>query len=283
MNNPYINLVTTPDKVDIFNIVHPKFRAQVSRFGGHLLSFQPTGDSEWLWMSASAILNGTKPIRGGVPICWPWFGPATGEFEGEPQHGYIRNVNWVVEVVEGDDQALTLRLKPELPEQIRLKLGLDVYVEFNFSDALRINLVTTNISDVERPLSQAIHSYCRVDNVTDVSLLGLDGVLYSDKLTGQDITQAGTLAIDQSIDRVYKTKTQDLIINNKGAHLSVIGKGHDSIVVWNPWQDIAANMADFDNEGYQTMVCVEMANTQGLMLQPGKRHALKQIIRRPQP
>lgn len=280
MNNPYINLVSNQHDIELFDIIHPKFRAQISRFGGHLLSFIPTNDSDWLWLSSTAQMDGTKPIRGGVPLCWPWFGPAPQDFSGEPQHGYIRSVHWQLDLIEGNDADLTIKLKPENATELEAKLGLSVCIEFNFSESLRINLVTQNVSDKEVPLSQAIHTYFRVKNIDDLLIKGLDSTEYADKLTGKTQIQDGAVDITEAVDRVYQTNTQNLTFHNGACELNVIGKNHDSIVVWNPWQEKAKDMADFDDDGYQTMICIEMANTQGLKLAPGKRHTLKQIIKK---
>lgn len=279
MNNPYIKLVKKTDASDIFQLVHPRFTAQISKFGGHLLTFKPTNQDDWLWLSSTAKLDGTKPIRGGVPLCWPWFGPATGEFAGEPQHGYIRSLDWELLLVEGDDKTLTVRLSPNLPSELSEKLGLEVYVEYKFSSKLKISLVTTNVSDKPLKLSQAIHTYFRVDNIQNTEITDLEECHYEDKLTKESNQQVSTIKIDQSVDRVYVTDQSDLSCKTNSTIRLISGAGHDSIVVWNPWKDLAKGMPDFDDDGYLNMVCIEMANTQGLILAPGKTHKLKQNIR----
>lgn len=278
MNNPYINLVETAGKVAVYEITHPKFQAQISQFGGHLISYAPSGADDILWMSETAVLDGTKAIRGGVPICWPWFGPASGEFEGEPQHGYIRSLPWQLENVEGNDSELKVRLSPNMPETLSTKLGLSVSIEFVFTQELNIHLTTTNTSDTVKSLSQAIHTYFKVSDIHSTELLGLKGVDYLDKLKGTKETQQTPLKISASEDRVYLTKNNNFEIKDQNRSINIIGLGHDSVVVWNPWQELAKNMADFNDEGYLTMICVEMANTQGLTLEPGQSHQLTQII-----
>ncbi|MBU2882183.1 D-hexose-6-phosphate mutarotase [Psychrosphaera sp. B3R10] len=279
MNNPYIKLVKNKDASDIFDLVHPRFTAQISKFGGHLLAFKPTNQEQWLWLSTSAKLDGSKPIRGGVPLCWPWFGPATGEFEGEPQHGYIRSLDWELILVEGDDKALTVRLSPIMPSELKERLGLDVFVEYKFSNKLKISLVTTNVSETPRPLSQAIHTYFRVDDIHNTEIIGLDNCQFVDKLTKESKQQVSDIKIDQSVDRVYVTDQPDLSCKTNTTTRLISGAGHDSIVVWNPWKELAKDIPDFDDNGYLNMVCIEMANTQGFILAPGKTHKLKQNIR----
>lgn len=278
MNNPYIKLISTPNKVDVLQVTHPKFTAQISRFGGHLLSYATKQQDNYLWLSNTAVLDGSKAIRGGVPICWPWFGPAQGEFSGEPQHGYIRNVNWQLQTIEGDDTELTLELAPELSDELKEKLGLSARIRFHFKDDLTITLSTTNECEQPRPLSQAIHSYFYVRDINNTKLMGLENSQYIDKLTNTTETQHGAVQISGSVDRVYLSNAPKLMLDDESRKIIISGSGHDSVVVWNPWRELAANMADFDDNGYQTMICVEMANTQGLTLAPGKTYHLSQTI-----
>lgn len=283
MNNQFV----TKESINscIYYIInHPKFIAKISEFGGQLLSFIPKGNAtngkqDVLWLSDSSSLDGSKPIRGGVPLCWPWFGPAQDDFVGEPQHGYVRSVPWSIDSVVETDTSVEMVIQPNLTKELSKSLGLDLQVRYVFSDNVSIELTTTNTSTETKPLSQAIHTYFDLDNVNDHKLLGLNQVRYIDKLGDSQIKiQDGDVIITKHTDRVYITSQNEVTLVNGNNIMNIAGEGHDSIVVWNPWQENAKNMVDFDDQGYKSMICIEMANTQGLVLQPQQVHKLVQLI-----
>ena len=266
------------DQLDTLFITHPKFDAQITLFGAQILSFIPAGETDVLWLSDTAQLSGDRPIRGGAPLCWPWFGPATGIYEGEPQHGYVRNVIWQLKAVEESEDKVILRLSPILPQPLTEKLGLQLEVTYEFSDALNMTMNTQNISQQERELSQAIHSYFALDDIKQSKLLGLKDSSFLDKLTNKSQKQTQDVILTAATDRVYLNHESELILESPNRSLLITGQGHDSVVVWNPWQDGAKVMADFDDLGYLNMMCVEMANTQSLVLSPGESHSMTQTV-----
>ena len=278
MQSQYLKIKSHNGK-NIFQIQHPKFSATISEFGGQLLSFTPLEQDDLLWLSRSATLDGSKPIRGGVPICWPWFGPAKGVNEGEPQHGYIRQLPWQInEVVESNEQ-MTIRISPLLSEQLKQKLGLDVYVIFEFSDQATINIITTNISNSSIEFSQAIHTYFHVNDISKTVINELQDVDFIDQLEQGEIKNQQTpVIIDKAVDRIYLYKQSDISISTEHRDIDIKGIGHDSVVVWSPWITGAKNMSDFDNDGYKNMLCVEMALTQGYQLKPDETYSLSQTF-----
>ena len=156
--------------------------------------------------------------------------------------------------------------------------GLDLKLRFEFSDTVKITTITTNTSDTALPLSRAIHSYFSVDDIDKLKVTDLKGVTYQDKLSGQDIKQQDELVINQALDRVYLTTQPEVQLVDTKQTVTIGGSAHDSIVIWNPWQQTAKTMADFDDLGYKNMLCVEMANTQGLELEPKEEYSLSQEI-----
>jgi len=266
------------DQLESLVINHPKFTAQLTLFGAQILSFAPTGQTDVFWLSNTAQFDGNKPIRGGVPLCWPWFGPAKGDFEGEPQHGYIRNVQWQLVSVQESADNVVLTLTPELPKPLLEKLGLKVEVQYEFSSSIKMAIITENTGSEDVELSQAIHSYFAVADINDTALLGLEDCAYIDKLSNVTKHQNTPVVLTQAADRVYLDENNTLTLQTPKRSLIITGQGYDSVVVWNPWQEGAKAMADFDDDGYQTMMCVEMANTQGLTLPPGKCHTISQMV-----
>ncbi|GHB75485.1 D-hexose-6-phosphate mutarotase [Psychrosphaera saromensis] len=278
MNSQYITKATIDDGVS-YQINHPKFSARITELGGQLISFTPQGKADVLWLSDSCPLDGSKPIRGGAPICWPWFGPASGLYAGEPQHGYARSVNWKLEHFEESEHAVELVLSPQLPKTLADSLGLSLKMRYVFTDNVEIELITKNTSTTPQKLSQAIHTYFAVDNIDDSQIIGLDEISYIDKLSHDRKTkQNGPVIINKHTDRIYLTAQDKVSLLNSNRKLDIVGEGHDSVVIWNPWQQNAKNMTDFDDLGYKKMVCVEMANTQGLVLEVNSCHSLKQKI-----
>lgn len=275
MTYPYLT-ESIIDEQTFYLITHPKFSAKISKFGGQLLSFVPKGQEDILWLSDSAILNGSKPIRGGAPLCWPWFGPAAGEFEGEPQHGYIRNLPWQITSYQNNEACIEVVLSPIMPSALSAKLGLSVYVTYQFGDGVEIELTTKNISNHAKTIGCAIHTYFHVDNIKKASISELDGCNYADKVLGKELIQDGMVKITSETDRVYFYEQPKLSISTPSRTINIKHEGHDSVIVWNPWHETANNMADFDNDGYLSMLCVEAGLTKGVSLKPEQEITLKQ-------
>jgi glucose-6-phosphate 1-epimerase len=278
MNSQFITKQTVNSSV-FYQINHPNFCARIAEFGAQLLSFTPTGKQDVLWLSKQAQLDGSKAIRGGAPLCWPWFGPAQAEYIGEPQHGYVRTLTWSLKSFVETDSSIELIMKANLAKELIDSLGLGLQVRYVLGDNIEIELTTTNLSNKPKPLSQAIHTYFALDDVNDHTLLGLNKVSYIDQLDdSKQKIQNGEVVITEHTDRVYLTSQDNVTLLNTKQQVDIVGVGHDSIVVWNPWQDVAKNMGDFDDNGYKNMICVEMANTQGLVLAPNSQYTLTQKI-----
>lgn len=266
----------TQNGIDTWSIKHPLFQAKISSHGGHVLSFEPTGHQDLLWLSDSAHLDGSKAIRGGIPICWPWFGPSSGQYEGHPQHGYARTCNWTIVELEESNEVVKLKLIPQFSVKVQDLFPFELAMTISLSNELEITLHTKNKSDSAQPLSQAIHTYFAVSNINNSKLKGMENSQYEDKLTGKTETQNGAIELSEAADRVYLTDACELVLADSVREIRIGGVNHDSVVVWNPWLEGAKGMSDFDDEGYKTMICVEMANTQGLELAPGENFDLTQ-------
>ena len=274
----YIQTIES-DGQKLYKVIHPKFNAEISSFGAQLVSFVPDKQDDLLWLSKSAVKDSSKAIRGGVPICWPWFGPAPIAFAGEPQHGYLRNLYWSVNKFEETEQNVTIELELDKPEQIKNNFGLDAKIRFILSDSAEVQIVTTNVSDKIFELSQAIHTYFNVLDITKTSISSLVGSKYIDKLSNSKICyQTSDLTVDSAMDRIYLYDKPQLEIETQQRVISIKGKGHDSVIVWNPWQESAKSMPDFDDNGYQQMLCVEMGLTQGYELRIGEPYVLSQTF-----
>lgn len=264
----------------------PEAEAHVYLHGAHLTHFQPLGEKPVLWLSErSAFLPG-KAIRGGVPICFPWFGPKADD-AAAPIHGFARLARWSLATVEKGASgeliaALELRSDEEsrrsLPGAFLLRLTVAV------GRALRMGLRVTNTGEQPFRFEEALHSYFAVGDVRRIAIGGLEGAAYVDKADGWARRTHGSAAlrITGETDRVFCGRRGPITIEDPTwRRRLVVGRaGSATAVVWNPWQAKARAMPDFGDEEWTGMVCVESANAMddALTLEPGSSHELVTTI-----
>lgn len=261
-------------------LCHNGAEARVYLHGAHVLHYQPAGQAPVLWQSRKSYFEPNKPIRGGVPVCWPWFGAHPCDAS-RPAHGIARLTEWVpvASGASADATSLTLRF----PAAQGLSAIADLTVVLG--EDLQITLATTNTGDADLPLSEALHSYFAVSDIRAVSVAGLDGLPYIDTVpAGRPVrTQTGPVTFTGETDRVYTNTTGECVILDPGMNRRIrVGKeGSRSTVVWNPWIGKAARMADYGDGEYPEMVCVETANCGPdiLRLAPGQAHSMTARIR----
>ena len=256
--------------------------AVVTLQGAHVAHFQPKGEKPVLWMSAESRFEAGKPIRGGVPICFPWFGPKAGAPDA-PLHGFARILLWsIVAVTRESDGSLraTLDLTADaaarggFPHELALSLTVRV------GGSLRLELAVRNTDAAPRAFEAALHSYFAVSDVRQVRLLGLEGTAFVDKTAAMARKPGdnGPITIAAETDRVYLGATGTVTIEDPGwRRRIVVGKsGSSTTVVWNPWVAKAKAMPDFGDEEWPGMVCVETANAMddAVTLAPGATHVM---------
>ena len=267
------------DDIEMLIIDNEHAHATISLFGAHILSFTPKHDKvQRLWLSKNALLDGKHPIRGGIPICWPWFGAHATNAE-LSSHGYVRNQNWHIVDCQDSEQCTKISLRPSITTGLGFDGQAQLTMIITVGAELRIQLVTENTGDSAFNYTGALHTYFHVDDINDCELTGLTGE-YLDKL--QDFKRFDTptpYRFNQETDRVHLATPKELAITS-GNHLTHIeSAGHDSIVVWNPWSEKSVSMQDMEDDGFQKMLCVETAVTQGQQVLPGQSHTLEQVIR----
>lgn len=260
--------------------------ALVYRHGAHLAEYRAVGGAELLWMSASAHYDGKKALRGGVPVCAPWFGPAADP--ALPQHGFARTQAW---------RYLGSRCLPEPEGGVELGFELSsgaetlalypyplrAHMRFVIGRGLHMALTMTNTGDAPMVYGSALHTYLAVADVSRCAVEGLAGVEYADKVrAGRRFAENRELVrFAEETDRVYVTDRAAVLHDEGGARTVTVSKrGSAQTVVWNPWRDKARRMEDFDDDGYRRMVCIEAANTGDfdVTLAPGDSHVLEQIV-----
>lgn len=252
--------------------------------GGHLASFRTSEHGELLWMSERAVYALGKPIRGGVPVCFPWFG-AHGTRPNLPAHGFARTREFHFEgsEVRGDTVVAELSLSSSaetlalFPHAFKARLRLSVGRELSL--AFEVENTDQDAFDYEL----ALHTYLGVSDVRHVQLSGLGGAVYDDKVSGarsvrQDDEPVRFVA---ETDRVYDSSARVSVLDTAHKRRLVIDKTCSATsVVWNPWIDKAKRMSDFGDDEWPSMLCVEAANTglHRITLPPESRHTTTTII-----
>jgi len=255
--------------------------ATIQLQGAHLTAWTPNNSVAVIWLSEQAKFDQRKSIRGGIPICWPWFGDNSTN-NNLPAHGFARTVLWQIEAIEivnpGETKVILSLPKKYIPTA---QWPLDTQVEciFTIGQTLELELVTHNNSKEEMQIGEALHTYFNVSNVENILIDGLDECEYLDKLDNfKRKTQSGNIEIKQEIDRVYIGTNQDCTIEDLGFNRRIIisKKGSMSTIIWNPWLETAKKMGDLGKDGYSKMICVESGNaaTDAVSIKPDKKHSL---------
>jgi len=251
----------------VAEISNPQATASLCLQGAHLMSWQPRSQSvPVVWLSRDAKLAAGKSIRGGVPVCWPWFGAHASE-PGFPAHGYARTSSWqVVESGNEPDGATRLALRLVENEKTRAQwphscaLDLTVIV----GEALRMELTTENTGELAFTISEALHTYFRISDIGAVRVTGLADCDYWDKVGGSTLKkQDGIIRFAGETDRVYINSAAECVIEDSmlKRRIRIAKSGSLSTVVWTPWTAKAERMGDLGQpDGWREMLCVESAN-----------------------
>jgi len=274
-----------PGGLAVAEIANAHATAMVALQGAHVMTYEPRDQEPVLWLSRYAKFAPGKSIRGGVPVCWPWFGPHPDD-AGKPAHGFARTVLWeVLETAALPDGATRIRFglvqtettRAQWPHPCSAELAVTVGAD------LRVELVTRNQGSTPFVLGEALHTYFHIGDVADVAIRGLEGCDYLDKVNGfARAKQQGAIAIESEVDRVYLNTQADCLIEDRGLkrRIRIAQQGSRSTVVWNPWIEKAEKMGDFGPDGHRGMVCVETANAleNVVTVAPGAAHSMLAVI-----
>ena len=242
--------------------------ALISLYGAQVLSYQPKSsntDSDLLFISETAYFEEGKAIKGGIPICWPWFGKDP-EGLGRQMHGFARNMLWQLEETTSTSNETVIVLSLSDAKDYRhlwthdFKLTLKITV----GEILSISLKTENTGDERFKITQAMHAYFSVDDIDQIRVGGLESVEYIDTVNGLNelVVQNGDIEVNQEIDRIYiNAPKKTLLLDEKlKRKLTIESIGSETTVVWNPWKDISKNSADLRDDAYKQFICIETAN-----------------------
>lgn len=233
--------------------------ADVYAQGAHIVRWQPDGHRPVLFLSSRSFFEAGKPIRGGIPIVFPWFGARP-----EGAHGYARTSVWQAEEAIGEAVTWKLERNP-----------FALTLEGMFGDTLSVYLTIRNKDSRPQTVEMALHSYFAVGDAERIAISGLDGTEYLDKMDNfSRKMQAGDVVISGPTDRVYLNTAAPCVIRDPvwNRHIVVEKEGSSSTVVWNPF----ARLADMAEDEWRGMVCVETANVgnNSVTIAPGATHAI---------
>jgi glucose-6-phosphate 1-epimerase len=254
--------------------------AEIYLHGAHLTSWIPADFEEVIFLSKKADFQEGKAIRGGVPICFPWFN-AKADNPKAPSHGFVRTRAWELESITHEGNAIAVSLSTKSDEETRQWWPHDFLAvqRITISAQLNLELSVTNQGMALFTFEEALHTYYHVRDVRGVRIAGLDGVAFLDNTDGnRESVQHGDNVFTQRTDNAYLNTTSDLemIDLSLGRRLHIGKKNSRNTVVWNPWRELAQGMADLGDEEWQHMVCVEAANirTSAIPLSPGEQHSM---------
>lgn len=253
--------------------------AEIYLHGAHVTNFRKRDEPPLLFLSQCSRFESAHPIRGGIPVIFPWFGAR----EGMGMHGFARIKSWELkEVSPAADGSMSVRLRlPDSPEAGAYPAFVAEYV-ITVNEGLTLELVVTNKStDATLEFEECLHSYFAVEDISAATIVGLQGISYLDKVANfEKKTETNdAIRISSEVDRVYLNTTGPVEIRDGrlGRVIRVETEHSDSTVVWNPWVAKAQEMPDFGNDEYYKMVCVESGNVNAnkVVLGPGKTSRMR--------
>lgn len=246
--------------------------ALVSLFGGQVLSWTPPGGAERLYLSPDAVFDGKTPIRGGIPVCFPQFA----DLGTLPAHGFARTRNWSVVTERGSkDYALvTLGLTDDEATRVLWPHAFAAELSILLEESrLDLEFEVTNTGDRDLEFTAALHTYLAVREVEESRLEGLHGFSFRDKTDANRIKRdsGDVLLIEGETDRVYHDVQRPVLLREYDRSLGINADGFPDVVVWNPWIERSAAIADLPDDAFRHMLCVEAAAArQPVRLAPGE-------------
>lgn len=263
---PSASATVVSDGLPYLTIANPLATARIFLHGGHVAQWRPAGHGEVLWMSARSLHATDKPLRGGIPICFPWFGPHP-ERADLAAHGFARLREWTLDATDdlpdGSTRAV-LGLATDAGTRALWPHDATLTLTVTVGSTLTVELAIANRDATPLACEAALHTYFSVGDIRRTTVKGLAGAPYLDKVGGLTRRVEGSAPITFSgeTDRVYlgTTATTTIVDPLLGRRIAIAKRGSRSTVLWNPWIAKAAKMADYGNHEWPGMVCVETAN-----------------------
>jgi D-hexose-6-phosphate mutarotase len=249
--------------------------AEIYLHGAHVTHFQPRGAHPVLFMSRSSWFDAQKPIRGGVPLVFPWFGVRSGHPQ-SPAHGFARIREWRIEACDERSDGsvrVVLNLSSDDSTLLHWPYAFALRLTVIIARSLDVTLEVRNLSQQVFQFEEALHTYLNVGDARQITVEGLDGAQYVDRMdNGQRKTQpAGPIHLTGETDRLYLNTTEAVVVHDSSLkrNIRVEKEGSHATVLWNPWIAKAKAMPDFGDDEWPHMVCVETANAMDCAIKLG--------------
>jgi glucose-6-phosphate 1-epimerase len=263
----------------------PEATGEMYLHGANVTSWKPQDAAEALFVSSKSLWDRDHAIRGGVPICFPWFGGKADDPKA-PSHGLVRAKAWKLESIAQAGSGVTVSMFTESDEDTRRWWPAEFRLLYHatFGSELSLELVMTNTGKTPLRFEEALHAYHTVGNIETARVRGLDAVSYVDKTDGnRKKMQQGEIVIVSETDRVYLNTIGAIEVEDPVLHrrIRVAKENSRTTVVWNPWVQKAHSLADFADEEWRQMICIETSNVADFAvdLAPGERHKMKALVR----
>ncbi|PZO56250.1 MAG: D-hexose-6-phosphate mutarotase [Phormidesmis priestleyi] len=280
-----LEIVESKGGFPAIEIQNEKASAKISVYSAQVLSFQPVDEpEEMLFVSENAYYQTGKATKGGIPICWPWFGPDP-QGLGRASHGFVRNRMWTLlstEAMPTGETKVRLGMSANEETQAIWPYQFELVMEIVVGQRLAIALITQNTGSEAFSITQAFHTYFSIGDIHQVRVLGLEDTPYLDKADeGAEKTQIGEIAITAETDRIYVGVKPELIVEDSawGRRILISSTNSSTAIVWNPWEKISAAMADLADSDYLNFVCVETANAENEVIEisPGEQYQMQAV------
>jgi glucose-6-phosphate 1-epimerase len=262
--------ITTPDVI-----------GEMYLHGAHLTSWKPHGAEEILFLSSQSRWEDGRAIRGGVPICFPWFGGKADDPKA-PAHGFVRTKSWQLESISKIGNWVTVSMFTESDETTKRWWPAEFRLVYRatFGRELSLELVVLNTGKTALRFEEALHTYHRVGNINEARLQGLEGIQYLDKTdSNRKKMQLGEIEITSETDRVYLNTRHAIGLDDPVLHraIRVVKENSRTTVIWNPWVDKTRELSDLRESEWTQMLCIETSNVSdfAVELAPGQQHSMK--------
>lgn len=260
-------------------------QAEICLLGATVTEFQPTGHRPVLWTSPNSRFAVGAPMYAGIPVCWPWFGPAL--TPGLPNHGFVRTQMWEIQRVEEELARSTVVEMACRESEATLKLwpyAFELRLTARVGEELQVSLEMSNTGAQTFPVSAALHTYFSISDIENITIGGLEKVTYLSKLHNyQEFTESSAVRINRPADRVYIDTEATCTIDDPAWQRRIVVEksGSRTTVVWNAGAERSAAMADLGEGVYRHYVCVEsvIGPREERTLAPGQQHTLSTRIR----
>lgn len=265
-------------------VTAPSASAEIYLHGAHITSWHPAGAQEVLFVSSNSHWQDGKAIRGGIPICFPWF-RSKADDPSAPAHGFVRTREWRLESVKPEGESVIVTCSTEGDESTRRwwPHSFRLVHVLSIGRSLCLQLTVTNTGDTPFRFEEALHTYFSVGNGEDVSIRGLDQVAYLDNVDeNRRKVQSGDLSFTRKTDNAFTDVHSAAEVIDRAGHrvLRTEKDNSGTTVVWNPWQDGAAAIADLGDDEWRRFACVEASNILGsaVSLEPGQQHTMQATL-----